>query len=265
MRRAVVVVTREGGSDDPLGATLAAMGAEVVWLPTTATLPPLDPAPLDAATSSLASFDWLVFTSARAVESLCGRPRFAETWREAGEKRPRVAAVGEATAAAVSDRGMTVDVVPADARGSALAAALLDHAGSLGGRRVLWPRSDIARRELPEALARAGAIVVEPVAYRTVTASPPGLEAFRARLEAGRVDAVCFLAPSAAEGLAAASPSRDLAFLRGRCLVASLGPTTSRALERLGAPPDVEPARHRAAALADALRARLALLEGAHP
>jgi uroporphyrinogen-III synthase len=265
MRRAVVAVTREGGPDDPLGAALAGMGAEVVWLPTTATLPPLDAAPLDAATSSLASFDWLVFTSGRAVEGLCGRPRFAAAWREAGESRPRVAAIGEATAAALSDRGMTVDLVPPEARGSALAAALLDHAGSLEGRRVLWPRSDIARRELPDALVRAGATVVEPVAYRTVTASPPGLEAFRARLEAGEVHAICFLAPSAAEGLAAALPSRDLVSLQGRCLVASLGPTTSRALERLGAPPDVEPTRHRADALAEALRARLALLEGAPP
>lgn len=265
MRRAVVVVTREGGPDDSLGAALAGMGAEVVWFPTTATLPPLDAAPLDAALSSLASFDWLVFTSGRAVESLCGRPRFAAAWREAGERHPRVAAVGEATAAALSDRGTTVDLVPSEARGSALAAALLDHAGSLDGRRVLWPRSDIARRELPDALARAGATVVEPVAYRTVTTSPPGLEAFRARLEAGGVDAICFLAPSAAEGLAAAFPSRNLVALQGRCLVASLGPTTSRALERLGAPPDVEPARHRADALAEALRARLALLEGAHP
>jgi uroporphyrinogen III methyltransferase/synthase len=263
MRRAVVVVTRNGGPDDPLGAALAGMGADVVWLPTTATLPPLDSAPLDAALSRLATFDWLVFTSGRAVESFCGRPRFAAAWREAGEKRPRVAAVGEATAAAVSERGMTVDAVPADARGSALAVALRDRAGSLEDRHVLWPRSDIARRELPDALARAGATVFEPVAYRTVTTSPPGFEDFRAQLEAGRVDAVCFLAPSAAEGLAAAFPSRDLAALRRRCLVASLGPTTSRALESLGAPPDVEPAHPRATALAEALRARLVLLEGA--
>jgi uroporphyrinogen-III synthase len=157
---------------------------------------------------------------------------------------------------------MTVDLVPSDASGSALAAALHDRTGSLEGRRVLWPRSDIARRELPDGLARAGATVVEPVAYRTVTARPAGLEAFRTRLEAGGVDAVCFLAPSAAEGLAAALRSPDLAVLKGRCLVASLGPTTTRALERLGAPPDVEPAHASAPGLARALRARLALLEG---
>jgi uroporphyrinogen III methyltransferase / synthase len=263
MRRAVVVVTREGSPDDPLGMALAGMGAEVVWLPTTATKPPLDLAPLDVAASSLASFDWLVFTSRHAVEALCARPAFAPAWRAAGEKRPRVAAVGERTAALLSARGMTPDLVPPDATGSALAAALVDVADPIDGRRVLWPRSDIARRELPDALARAGATVVEPVAYRTVAVAPPGFEAFRARLEAGRVDAVCFLAPSAAESLAAAFRPRDLAALKSRCLVASLGPTTTRALESLGAPPDVEPTRRSAAGLVEALRSRLALLEGA--
>ncbi|HSD26719.1 MAG TPA: uroporphyrinogen-III synthase, partial [Vicinamibacteria bacterium] len=77
------------------------------------------------------------------------------------------------------------------------------------------------------------------------------------------VDAVCFLSPSAAEGLAAALGSDDLAPLRGRCLVASLGPTTSEALARLGAPPDVEPVQASARSLAEALLARLHPLQGA--
>jgi uroporphyrinogen-III synthase len=74
---------------------------------------------------------------------------------------------------------------------------------------------------------------------------------------------VCFLSPSAAEGLAAALGSDDLAALRGRCLVASLGPTTSDALARLGAPPDVEAAQVSARSLAAALLARLTRLQGA--
>jgi uroporphyrinogen-III synthase len=127
---------------------------------------------------------------------------------------------------------------------------------------VLWPRSDIACRELADGLAAAGASVLEAVAYRTIATSPADLESFRAALHAGRVDAVCFLSPSAAEGLAAALATEDLAALRGRCLVASLGPTTSEALARLGAPPDVQAGQASARSLAAAVLARLTPLQG---
>lgn len=263
MRRAVVVVTRAGGREDPLGAALRKGGAEMVWLPTTATLPPIDPSPLDAALERLGEVDWVVFTSGHAVEAVCARPRWPAAWSAAAPRRPRVAAVGTSTARRLGERGIGVDLVPPQASAASLVAALLAAGnGPLRGRRVLWPRSDIARRELPDGLVAAGAVVEEPIAYRTVAAIPGGLEGFRRDLEAGRIDAVCFLSPSAADGLARALGS-DLSGLAGRCLVASLGPATSGALARLGAAPDVEAARHTPEGLAEALLPRLPLLEGA--
>jgi uroporphyrinogen III methyltransferase/synthase len=206
--------------------------------------------------------DWLVFTSRHAVEAVFSRRPWAALRSERG--RPRIAAVGERTAELVLEQGAPADLVPPVPGASALVKALLDaEGGSLAGRRVFWPRSDIARRELADGLAAAGASVVEAVAYRTVPASPADLESFRTDLHAGGIDAVCFLSPSAAEGLASAFGSDDLAPLRGHCLVASLGPTTSEALARLGAPPDVEAAQVSARSLATALLARLTPLQGA--
>jgi len=154
-------------------------------------------------------------------------------------------------------------VVP-DSPGAAglVAAIVAREGGALAGRRVLWPRSDLARPELKDGLAAAGAIVLDPVAYRTVAASPEDVEWFPAALAHGGVDAVCFLSPSAASGLAAALRLSDLAGLRGRALVASLGPTTSEALTRLGAPPDVEASPATAERLAEAVLARLSVLQG---
>jgi uroporphyrinogen-III synthase len=257
-----VVVTRRGTHADPLALFLADGDAEVRWLPTTTVLPPLDEAALDAALDRLPEMDWLAFTSRHAVEAVFARRTWAGSRREAG--RPRVAAVGERTAELLALRGAPADVVPTTPGAAGLVAALVAaQGGSLAGRHVLWPRSDIARRELAEGLAAAGATVVETVAYRTVPAPPEDVDAFRAALDAGRVHAVCFLSPSAADGLAAALGSEDLAALRGRCLVASLGPTTSEALARLGAPPDVQAGQASARSLAAALLARLAPLQGA--
>ena len=262
MARPVVVVTRRGTPADPLALFLEDGDARVRWLPTTTVLPPPDEAAFDEALGHVPETDWLVFTSRHAVEAVFARRPWAALRSEGG--RPRVAAVGERTAELVTERGAPADVVPPVPGASGLVAALLAaEGGSLAGRRVFWPRSDIARRELAEGLTAAGATVVETVAYRTVPASPADLDSFRTDLQAGGIDAVCFLSPSAAEGLASALGSDDLAPLRGRCLVASLGPTTSEALARLGAPPDVEAAQVSARSLAAALLARLSPLQGA--
>ena len=262
MARPLVVVTRRGTRADPLALFLEDGDVEVLWLPTTIVLPPLDEGALDQALDRLPEMDWLVFTSRHAVEAVCAR-RASLGGRPPGGT-PRVAAVGDRTAEVLALRGLPPDVVPSSPGAAGLVAALVSaEGGSLAGRRVLWPRSDIARRELADGLAAAGATVLETVAYRTVPTPPADLESFRDALHEGRVDAVCFLSPSAAEGLAAALGSDDLAPLRGRCLVASLGPTTSEALARLGAPPDVEPVQASARSLAEALLARLHPLQGA--
>ena len=262
MARPVVVVTRRGTPADPLALFLEDGEAEVLWLPTTTVLPPLDEAALDEALGRLSEMDWLVFTSRHAVEAVFARRPRAALRSDGG--RLRVAAVGDRTAELLAVRGAPADVVSPVPGAAGLVATLLSaEGGSLAGRHVLWPRSDIARRELADGLAAAGATVLETVAYRTVATSPGDVESFRAALHAGGIDAVCFLSPSAAEGLAAALGSADLATLRGRCLVASLGPTTSEALARLGAPPDVEAAQVSARSLAAALLARLNPLQGA--
>jgi len=263
VRRPLVAVTRHEAPDHPLGLTLARGGVDVAWLPTTAILPPLDAAPLDAALARIHEMDWLVFTSGHGVDGLCSRPAWEEAWA-AAPARPRVAAVGERTGEHLVSRGLRVDVVPDSPGASGLVAAIVaGEGGTLGGRRVLWPRSDIARPELKDGLAGAGASVFDPVAYRTVAAAPADVEWFRAALVDGGVDAVCFLSPSAASGLVASLGSADLAGLHGRLLVASLGPTTSEALTRLGAPPDVEASPATAERLAEALLARLSVLQGA--
>jgi len=251
--RPVVAVTREEGAEGALGRALRARGFDVLPLATVAVEPPTDPASLSTARELLDRFDWLVFTSGHAVDAFVGHPSWRDLWNGLAV-RPRLAAVGPATAEHLAKAGLAVDLLPEAAGAGALAEALIaQHGGSLRGVRVLWPRSDIARRELPDRLRAAGAEVSEPVAYRTVPARPDGLGDFRARLETGGVDAVALLSPSAAEGLAAALGTRDLRALAQHTVVASIGPTTSAALRSLGAPPDVEAAPSTAEGMADAL------------
>jgi uroporphyrinogen-III synthase len=259
----MVVVTREEGPEASLSGWLTAGGLEVLPLPTISIQPPSDWRPLDEALGDLAAYDWLAFTSAHAVEALCRRPEWPRAWTAAAP-RPRLAVVGPATAAALLDRGLVVDLQPAEGGAGALAAALL---AAAGGRplKVLWPRSDLARPELRAALEAGGARVLDPVAYRTASAAPAQVAEFARLLDEGRIGAVCFLSPSSATNLAAVLGRADLALLSGRTRIASIGPTTSAALRSLGAPPDLEAAERSARDLARALVFLLSRLQGVAP
>ncbi len=261
MRKPIVVVTRDEGPDGPLRQALAGRGVDVRALPTTRTEPSENPAPLNDALDAIDTFDWLCFTSARGVEAVAEHPRWRATRTGAG--RPRVAAVGPATAERLREAGAPVDLEGKGFGGSDLARQVIEAAGDgMSGARVLWPRSDRARPDLLEKLQAAGAQVVAPIAYRVIAARPDDLAWFIDALEHGGVDAIAFLSPSAASGLAAALGAAGLSHLASGSCVASIGPTTSAALRDLGAPPDVEATQPVVATLAEALMAHIEARQG---
>lgn len=251
--RPLVVITRDDGPEGRLAAALAARGLEAFALPTIAIRPGSDVARLDAVLAELGSGDWLAFTSAHAVAAVLQRPAWN---RLRAGARPRIAAVGSATAARLRESGAPPDLV-ADQPGAHGLAAALARSRSLDDVHVVWPRSDRARPELAERLCASGARVTELAVYRTEPVASPLLADFQRLLSAGRLAAIAFLSPSSAAGLAAALGASDLGLLAGRALVASIGPTTSAALRALQAPPQIEAGMPGVDALADALAATL--------
>ena len=199
--------------------------------------------------------DWVIFTSANAVEATCAQPQ----WRAAARAHalPRLAAVGRATARRLSELGYQADIVPELAGAHPLASAVAAAAGTLEGARVLWPRGDLARRDLAVALSRAGATVVAPIAYRTVPAPAESLEPLKHALAKGTLDAIAFCSPSSAQYLAAAWVASRSRRSRANWSSPPSGPTTSAALASLGLPADVEAPEPSTARLASALAARL--------
>lgn len=259
--RPVVAVTRDERTDDRFSRRIEAAGGRALPLATVAIEPPADDRALVTALGALDTVDWIVFTSAHAVEATCGRPEWEVSYQR-GRGRIRLAAVGEVTADRLRARGLHVDLLSgSDSRARELVAAFLAST-PLDGVRVLWPRSDVARRELPEALAAQGAVVMDPVAYRTVAIVPPALPEFLSLLAENRLAAVALMSPSAARGLASALPGGALTALAGRTLVASLGPTTSEAIRELGGRVDLESPERSATSLADALMRQLAARHG---
>jgi uroporphyrinogen-III synthase len=162
-----VRVTRPAAQAAPLVAALEALGADVVSGPLIEIAPPRDPAPLDDALRRLQAFDLVVFTSANTVAVVVERLAALGV----GEAPRALAAVGDATAAALRDAfpGIEILTPPAEAFHAEGLLALLCARG-VAGRRFLLPLSDRARPVLAPGLRAAGAEVEAVVAYRTVTA-----------------------------------------------------------------------------------------------
>ncbi|HET7420804.1 MAG TPA: porphobilinogen synthase [Candidatus Dormibacteraeota bacterium] len=201
-----VLVTRPAGAGDPLVAELEGRGYRVRAIPTVSTRT------LDVQWPDLASFDWVVLTSAAGAEALPEAP-----------DGPSWAAVGEATAAALRSRGAHVDFVPSEANGAALAEELPDPSG----KRVLLVRASQGDPDLPEGLRRRGALVEEVTAYETVEGPGESSDDLRRALEEPDLAAVVFASGSAVRGFSRlAGPARLPAI--------TIGPRTSAAAREAG-------------------------------
>ncbi|HMO60071.1 MAG TPA: uroporphyrinogen-III synthase [Roseiflexaceae bacterium] len=220
-----VIVTRAAERAGTLIDALRRHGATPFVCPMIASQPLADPAALDAALARLADYDWLIVTSAAAVDALTSRRS------DLHQRRPRrIGAVGPATAAALAHAGLAADLIPADYR----AAGLLADIGSIAGQRVLLPQADIAQPELAAGLRAAGALVDVVVAYHTVPGD--GVDLALELLRSG-VDAMIFTSPSTIrslwQGLAARGIDDPMIRqLFASTVIACIGPTTAAAAPR---------------------------------
>jgi uroporphyrinogen-III synthase len=154
-----------------------------------------------------------------------------------------VAAIGPATAAALQQRGVRVDLTPGEYR----AEAILDAIGDVAGQRILLPRADIARPDLALGLAARGAAVDEVVAYRTILAIPS--QAVFESLRAG-VDVITFTSSSTVRNFVALTAGMGY----GDPLIACIGPVTAAAARDLGLRVDVTAEEYTIEGLVEALR-----------
>ncbi len=159
-----ILVTRARHQAGKLSAELAALGAEVIEIPSIEIVPPVSWEPLDVALQSLSAYQWLIVTSANAVRSI--RERISVLHLEtAGFSHLRIAAVGPSAAEALIDAGLFVTLTPQEYVAESLIAAIGDQ---VRNSRVLIVRAAVARDVIPNALAQMGAQVDVIDAYRTV-------------------------------------------------------------------------------------------------
>ena len=224
LREKRIAITRAAAQSGELVGLLQANGAEAFSCPTIDIAPPDDAHALDSLLAHVGDAEWMVFTSSNAVEPVAAR------LAQLGRSLPpicRIAAIGDATAAAALASFGHVDFMPSRATAQALGRALPLNEGNL----VLIPQGDIAREELVDLLRERGARVIAATAYRTLPGR--GAEMLATLVRDGQLDAVVFTSPSTLRMAPVAVG--ELVRLGERAPVAvCIGPTTASAARAAG-------------------------------
>jgi uroporphyrinogen-III synthase len=206
-----ILITRPRSQAAELCDKLIAFGAQPIVFPTIEIAPPQDTSKLDQAISQLSHYDWIIFTSVNGVKAFWDR---LDAVGAGLVPALSIAAIGPATARALEQHSVKVNLIPEEY----VAEAITKSIGDVKGQHILLPRADIAREALAIELAERGAIVDEVAAYRTLPATPDPIGL--AELQRG-VDAITFTSSSTVRNFVSLVGKNT-----GKAIIACIGPIT---------------------------------------
>lgn len=222
-----ILVGRTKSQAGAFSTLLREQGATVVEIPFIEIRPPQSWNELDRALQNLDSYRWLILTSVNGVKALFSRMERLAIHAQ-NLNRIQVAAIGPATRAALERYNVAVAVTPEEYVAEAVVSGLR---GRVAGQRVLLVRAQEARDVIPRELRNAGAEVDVVAAYET--ALP---EESRSRLQVllrdhkQRPHVIAFTSSSTARNFMKLASGFALDGIR----FASIGPVTSKTMEKLG-------------------------------
>ena len=241
-----VLITRSRTQASQFRLLLEELGAQPVEIPAIQTVDLEDFTELDSALARLGEFQWAIFASINAVDSVFERlGLLGKDSRAFGGVK--VGAIGPATSNALTDRGITPDFVPS----RSVSEVVLSELESMDwtGVPVLLPAADIGRDTLARGLSQRGAEVERIAAYRTIPTDGMAEKA-RSTLEQN-VDFVTFTSSSTVQNLLNMLDGDRRALERSK--IACIGPTTAATAEQMGLRVDLVAPVHTVQGLVDAL------------
>lgn len=234
-----VLVTRAAGQSSQFTTLLTAQGATVVDMPALEIRPPSSWQGVDDAIARLASFDWLILTSANAVTYFLDRllAQGLDLRALAGLK---IAVVGQKTAGTLKQRGLTPDFIPPNFVADSLVERFPD---AVSGLKILFPRVESGGRAvLVKAFTAQGADIVEVAAYES--GCPKAIvPAAQAALTQRAVDIVTFASSKTVRHFGRLMEQqfgeqwREIVSV---ATIASIGPQTTQACQEVFGRVDIE-------------------------
>lgn len=244
-----VVVTRSRGQASIFAEMLIDRGATTIEFPTIDVVPPASWAELDNAIDTIASYQWVIFTSANAVRF------FFERLRSRGKdirllKGVSICAVGPKTAESIEQYGLRADLIPSEFKAEGVLAAL--GGVNVKGWKFLIPRAKVAREIIPDKLRELGAEVTVATAYENVKPTSD-VERVRKLFQEKKIAAVTFTSSSTVHNFVEILGQKEYKSLLDGVTVACIGPVTAKTAEEYGMKIDIMPKEYTLPAFVDAM------------
>lgn len=256
-----ILVTRAANQASDFSELLRQQGAEILEMPTLEIVPPSSWQALDEAIEHLATFDWLLLTSANAVNHFCQR-LLASSQDLRSLAALKIAVVGTKTALSLETWGIKADFIPPEFVADTL---LANFPVALQGLKILFPRVETGGRDiLVREMTTAGAIVQEVAAYesRCPTQIPPPVYL---ALTTNQIDIITFTSSKTVEyfwqilqqggmisNMMEKTEFRIDKFL-AKVLIAAIGPQTAKSCKRILGKIDIEAQEYTLEGLAKAI------------
>ncbi len=243
-----VLITRPKDRAEEFSRLLQDRGAAVVFVPTIQIVAPASWGQCDAAIDSVNTYDGLIFTSINGVKGFFGRldERKMHSIRSV-LKGKTFYAVGEKTEEALVSEGMHATRFAGATNAQELADAILAAPGR--GKKLLFPKGNLASEEMPKTMKSAGVRVDEVVVYETIAPREEDAALVRKLLREGSIDIITFFSASSVKNLAAMVPNELLASR----VIAVIGDSTALAVKECGLSVSVSAVKPTATHLANAI------------
>ncbi|MEM6254127.1 MAG: uroporphyrinogen-III C-methyltransferase [Cyanobacteria bacterium P01_D01_bin.156] len=234
LRNTTILVTRASGQSSEFTRLLHEQGATVIDMPALEIRPPSSWAAVDQALAALQQVDWLVLTSANAVNWFLDR-MIEQEYDLRQLAHLKVAVVGKKTAKVLAKRGLNADFIPENYVADALVESFPD---TLAGLTILFPRVETGGRDvLVREFSSQGAMVNEVAVYESGCPETMAAGAVAA-LRQGQVNVITFASSKTVRHfkqlMMAEFKETWSALLKG-IAIASIGPqTTKTCLSDLG-------------------------------
>lgn len=249
-----ILITRAATQAKAFRDLLEQQGAHVLEMAALEISPPSSWDPLDQAIQQLASFDWLILTSANGVNFFLQRLDECHIDR-AQLNQLKIAVVGKKTAKVLEQQGISPSFIPPNFVADSLVASFPE---SLSGKKVLFPRVESGGREiLIQQFQQQNAEVVTVPAYQSRCPEKADPNAIAA-LQAQQVDIITFASSKTVKHFCQllipvfGSENNIKQALKGVKL-AAIGPQTSQACQQWLGRCDIEAQEYTLEGLTQAL------------
>ena len=233
-----ILVTRSPNQSAALSNFLQNEAANVIEIPTIEITPLSDNTTLDFALSHLNKYDWIVFSSTNAVDSIFNRLNILE-YDARAFYNTKIAAIGSVTAEQLKKNGISQpDIIVTQSQGSSLIKKF--ETINIKNNKILIPEPNIGSSLDIKQIERYGAKVKTITAYNNKIPNQSKKKLINT-LEKG-IDVITFTSRSTV---------RNFSIMLGKqlelidtCKIACLGPSTAEEVSKSGIYVDIIPGKH---------------------